>query len=173
MAMQFANDTVEFAFIGDESDSNEFIGINNGWIKIDKNDADTHKYDTVSSTDYLNTVFPGLLSAMPNKYYSLYTQEDKSKIKIFCSPTVNRKYKQQLQARNTSVTSSCCRGHSQCLQSDSKRERPLPENLTAQHCQGRGQRRYTLAGRHSGKAGGTVKRAHQEGKQQAGLRCHR
>ena len=40
---------------------------------------------------------------MPNKYYSLYTEEDKSKIKIFCSPTVNRKYKQQLQARNTAL----------------------------------------------------------------------
>ena len=102
-AQQFANDTVELAFIGDESDSNEFIGINNGWIKIAKDDADTHKYDTEGSTDYLNTVFPGLLSAMPNKYYSLYTQEDKSKIKIFCSPTVNRKYKQQLQARNTAL----------------------------------------------------------------------
>ena len=102
-AQQFANDTVELAFMGDESDSNEFISINNGWIKIAKDDTDTHKYDTEGSTDYLNTVFPGLLSAMPNKYYSLYTQEDKSKIKIFCSPTVNRKYKQQLQARNTAL----------------------------------------------------------------------
>lgn len=97
------NDTVELAFIGDESDSDEFININDGWVKLAKNDDDTHKFDTEKSEDYLNTVFPGLLSAMPSKYYSLYTEEDKSKIKIFCSPAVNRKYKQQLQARNTAL----------------------------------------------------------------------
>ena len=50
-----------------------------------------------------NTVFPALLDAMPTKYYSLYTEEDKSKIKIFCSTSVNRKYKQQLQSRNTAL----------------------------------------------------------------------
>ncbi len=102
-AGQFANDTVELAFIGDETSSDDFTKINDGWIKIAKNDADTHKFDTEGSTDYLNTVFPGLLAAMPTKYYSLYTEEDKSKIKILCSPTVNRKYKQQLQARNTAL----------------------------------------------------------------------
>lgn len=102
-AQQFANDTVELAFLGDESDTDNFININDGWIKIATEDSDTHKFDTEGSADYLNTVFPGLLAAMPNKYYSLYTEEDKSKIKIFCSPTVNRKYKQQLQARNTAL----------------------------------------------------------------------
>ncbi|MGN1480748.1 hypothetical protein [Porcipelethomonas sp.] len=102
-AQQFANDTVELAFLGDESSDDDFISINDGWIKIAKNDSDTHKFDTEGSTDYLNTVFPGLLNAMPDKYYNLYTEEDKSKIKIFCSPTVNRKYKQQLQARNTAL----------------------------------------------------------------------
>lgn len=102
-AQRFSNDTVELAFLGDESDTDNFININDGWIKIAKEDSDTHKFDTEGSADYLNTVFPGLLAAMPNKYYSLYTEEDKSKIKIFCSPTVNRKYKQQLQARNTAL----------------------------------------------------------------------
>lgn len=102
-AKQFANDTVELAFLGDESSDDNFIKINNGWLKIAKADSATHKFDTEGSTDYLNTVFPGLLSAMPDKYYNLYTEEDKSKIKIFCSPTVNRRYKQQLQARNTAL----------------------------------------------------------------------
>lgn len=102
-AKQFANDTVELAFLGDESNDDDFIGINDGWLKIAKNDSGTHKFDTEGSTDYLNTVFPGLLSSMPDKYYNLYTEEDKSKIKIFCSPSVNRKYKQQLQARNTAL----------------------------------------------------------------------
>lgn len=102
-AQQFANDTVDLAFIGDEASSDEFININDGWIKLAKSDDSTHKFDIASSTDYLNTVFPGLLSAMPSKYYSLYTEEDKSKIKIFCSPGVNRAYKRQLQERNTAL----------------------------------------------------------------------
>ena len=102
-AQQFANDTVELAFIGDESSTDDFTKINNGWIKIAKNDAATHKFDNEGSEDYLGKVFPGLLAAMPTKYYSLYTEEDKSKLKIFCSPTVNRKFKQQLQARNSAL----------------------------------------------------------------------
>lgn len=102
-AQRFANDTVELAFTGDESSDDDFISINDGWLKIARNDSGTHKFDTEGSADYLNTVFPGLLSAMPDKYYNLYTEENKSKIKIFCSPTVNRKYKQQLQARNTAL----------------------------------------------------------------------
>lgn len=102
-AQQFANDTVELAFIGDESDSDEFISINNGWIKIARDDANTHKFDTTGSADYLNIVFPGLLDSMPSKYFSLYTKEDKSKIKIFCSPGANRAYKRQLQERNSAL----------------------------------------------------------------------
>ena len=102
-AQQFANDTVELAFIGDESSSDDFTKINNGWIKIATDDASTHKFDLADSTDYLNVVFPGLLASMPTKYYSLYTQEDKSKIKIFCSPNANRAYKRQLQERNSAL----------------------------------------------------------------------
>lgn len=102
-AKQFANDTVDLAFNGDEASDDSFTSINDGWIKIARNDGNVHKFDTDASKDYLNTVFPGLLSMMPGKYYSLYTEEDKSKIKIFCSPAVNRKYKQQLQARNTAL----------------------------------------------------------------------
>ena len=33
-AQRFANDTVELAFLGDESDTDNFININDGWIKI-------------------------------------------------------------------------------------------------------------------------------------------
>lgn len=102
-AKQFANDTVELAFLGDESSDDNFININNGWLKIAKDDSATHKFDTEGSSDYLNTVFPGLLDSMPDKYFNLYTEEDKSKIKIFCSPAVNRKYKRQLQARNSAL----------------------------------------------------------------------
>jgi len=102
-AQQFANDTVDLAFNGDDASGDEFLSINNGWIKIATGDADTHKYDTEGSQDYLKVVFPSLLADMPSKYFQLYKDEDKSKIKIFCSHAVNRKYKQQLQERNTAL----------------------------------------------------------------------
>ena len=105
-AQQFANDSVDLAWNGDEDDTDDFLGINNGWIKIATEDTDTHKVDTEGSTDYLNVVFPALLSAMPSKYFQLYQQEDKNKITIFCSHAVNRAYKQQLQQRNTALGDS-------------------------------------------------------------------
>lgn len=106
-AQQFANDTVDLAFNGDEGkSSDDFLSINNGWLKIATGDAGTHKFDTDSSKDYLNTVFPGILSMIPGKYFQLYKDEDKSKIKIFCSHAVNRAYKQQLQERNTALGDS-------------------------------------------------------------------
>lgn len=106
-AQQFANDTVDLAFNGDETkSSDDFLSINNGWLKIAAGDAGTHKFDTDLSKDYLNTVFPGILSMIPGKYFQLYKDEDKSKIKIFCSHAVNRAYKQQLQERNTALGDS-------------------------------------------------------------------
>lgn len=105
-AQRFSTDVVDLAFNGDESLSDDFCSINNGWIKIAKDDTATHKFDTEGSTDYLNKVFPGLLDLMPSKYFQLYTEEDKSKIKIFCSHKVNRGYKRQLQERNTALGDS-------------------------------------------------------------------
>lgn len=105
-ARQFTNDTIDLAFNGDESSADQFLSINDGWIKIAKNDSDTHKYDHEGSADYLNEVFPNLLAMMPSKYYQLYQEEDKNLITIFCSHAVNRGYKQQLQARNTALGDS-------------------------------------------------------------------
>ncbi len=103
-AQQFANDAVDLAFNGDENKtSDDFLSINNGWIKIAREDAKTHKYDNQGSEDYLGKVFPEMLAQMPSKYYQLYKDEDKNLIKIFCSHNVNRKYKQQLQERNTAL----------------------------------------------------------------------
>lgn len=104
---QFTNDSVNLAFNGDEAAvTDPFLSINDGWIKIALTDAGTHKYDNNSSQDFLNVVFPQLLSRMPGKYYQLYQEEDKSKIKILVSPNDNRKYKNQLQTRNTALGDS-------------------------------------------------------------------
>ena len=105
-AQQFANDSVDLAWNGDESDADPFLKINDGWLKIAAGDADTHKYDTEGSKDYLGKVFPSLLAEMPSKYFQLYQEEDKNLITIFCSHAVNRAYKQQLQQRNTALGDS-------------------------------------------------------------------
>lgn len=103
-AQQFANDTVDLAFNGNETlTQDEFLSINNGWVELSKQDEDTHKFDTEGSQDFMGFVFPGLLSMMPSKYFQMYTTEDNSQIKIFCSHAVNRRYKQQLQERNTAL----------------------------------------------------------------------
>lgn len=103
-AQQFTNDTVDLAFNGDESAvDDQFLSINNGWIKIATSDAGTHKYDNEGSQDFLGIVFPNLLAQMPGKYFQLFQEEDKSKIKILVSPNDNRKYKNQLQERNTAL----------------------------------------------------------------------
>lgn len=109
-AQQFANDSIDLAINGDEELADGFLGINDGWVKIAKDDEDTHKVNTEGSTDYLNTVFPKVIAAMPDKYIHLYQQEDKNAITIFCSHTVNLDYKLQLKARNTALGDSMITG---------------------------------------------------------------
>lgn len=103
-ARQFGNDTLDLAFNGDESSSDAFVKINNGWIKIGKTDTNTHKVDTASlGSDYLNKIFPAMLDSLPPKYIQTFMLEDNSLIKFFVSPATARAYKEQLQTRNTAL----------------------------------------------------------------------
>ena len=104
-AQQFANDTVDLAFNGDETSSDEFLNINNGWLKICDTDADTHKYDSAGVADMFK-LFSDMLSMVPSKYFQMYQREDKSLLKILVSHAVNRKYKEQLTQRNTALGDS-------------------------------------------------------------------
>lgn len=109
-AQQFANDTVDLAFNGDESDTSsgdkDFLSINNGWIKICESDAGTHKHDSKVLNGDMIKIFDAMLSQMPSKYFQMYQQEDKSLLKIFVSHDENRKYKNQLVERNTALGDS-------------------------------------------------------------------
>jgi len=105
-SQQFVNDSLDLALNGDTDSTDPFLNINNGWLKIAEEDDDVHLYDTEGSTDYLTKIFDGLLAAMPSKYFQLFQQEDKNLLTIFCSHSVNRKYKQQLQARSTALGDS-------------------------------------------------------------------
>lgn len=101
-AAQFANDSVDLGFNGDSASEDEFLKINDGWIKIGENDSATHKVDTNCLTTMME-IFDALLTAIPHKYYQMFQREDKSLLKILCSPEDNRQYKKELQARNTAL----------------------------------------------------------------------
>ncbi|MEG1433044.1 hypothetical protein [Eubacterium sp.] len=109
-AQQFANDTVDLAFNGDEASSgasdSDFLKINNGWIKILSSDSGTHKHDSTTAEPSngdkdMITIFDKILGEMPSQYFQMYQQEDKSQLKIFVSHAENRRYKNQLVERNT------------------------------------------------------------------------
>lgn len=104
-AQQFANDTVDLAFNGDESDSDNFLNINDGWIAIAEADSNTHKVDNNGETSMI-ALFSKLLSAVPSKYFQMYQQEDKNLLKIFVSHAKNRAYKEELTSRNTALGDS-------------------------------------------------------------------
>lgn len=112
-AQQFANDVVDLAFNGDEAASStgadDFLKINDGWVKILKNDPATHKHDsTTAETDNKDmiVIFSEMLSEMPSQYFQMYQTEDKSNLKIFVSHAENFAYKEQLVQRNTALGDS-------------------------------------------------------------------
>ncbi|WP_313341285.1 hypothetical protein [Lacrimispora sp.] len=104
-AQQFANDTIDLAFNGSESSTDDFLNINDGWVAIGEADAGTHKIDNAGITSK-RALFKTLLGAVPSKYFQLYQQEDKSLLKLLVSHNVNREYKEELTERNTALGDS-------------------------------------------------------------------
>lgn len=104
-AQQMSNDTVDLAWNGDESNSDEFLNINNGWLKIIEGDSESHKFDSAGITSRID-LFGKMLEMVPSKYFQLYQEEDKSKLKIFVPYSDNRAYKQELTERNTALGDS-------------------------------------------------------------------
>lgn len=104
-AQQFANDTVDLAFNGDEASDDEFLNINDSWITIGEKDTGTHKVDNAGFNS-CRELFSNLLSSVPSKYFQMYQQEDKSLLKILVSHAKNREYKEELTERNTALGDS-------------------------------------------------------------------
>ena len=77
-----------------EPHDNNFLRMNDGWLKIAANDPAVHRFDHNGSTDYLNVVFPGMIRRMPPKYRSL-------KLRFFCHQEVYDAYVEQLGERPT------------------------------------------------------------------------
>lgn len=105
-AQQFANDTIDLAFNGNEKNtSDEFLNINDGWVSIGEADSDTHKVDNAGIATK-RALFKALLGEVPSKYFQMYQQEDKSLLKILVSHNTNREYKEELTERNTALGDS-------------------------------------------------------------------
>lgn len=101
LAQQYANDLTDLAWNGDTAVDPadpfyDFLVIDDGFIKILKTSANTHKFDTNGSTDYKGVVFPGMLNMLPNKW-----KANKAELRFYVSPTVAEEYIEQLAARQT------------------------------------------------------------------------
>ena len=99
LAQQFANDLTDLAWNGDTADNGpfkDFLSIDDGFIKLAKSSAGTHKFDLNGSTDYKGVIFPGMLNALPNKW-----KANKAELRFYVSPTVAEAYIEQLTTRQT------------------------------------------------------------------------
>lgn len=97
LAQQFANDLTDLALNGDVSQTSDgFVSIDDGFIKLAKASASTHKFDTTGSTDYKGVIFPGMLALLPNKW-----KANKAELRFYVSPNDAEGYIEQLTVRQT------------------------------------------------------------------------
>jgi len=108
-AKRFGKDSVIVAFNGDtsldtSSRLNKCKRIFDGFITTAKADADVHDV-SVSGTDYLGTLFPNMLDALPKDY-----KDDREQLGIFCSADVAEAYARQIGDRVTALGDSVLTG---------------------------------------------------------------
>lgn len=101
---QFGNDTIDLGFNGDESDTSadkEFLSINDGWLKIARKEAKTHKVDA-SAYDYSgkgkmpSDLMKAMLKEMPEKFKT-------NEIVFLCSPNFRDEYIDEISKRVTAL----------------------------------------------------------------------
>ena len=86
IAKQFANDTK----------SDEFIKINNGWLALSRADSKTNKVDLTAVTDSPMKIMKAMLDAMPEKFKT-------KDIEFVCSSEFKDAYIEELTSRNTAL----------------------------------------------------------------------
>lgn len=99
-AKRFGKDSVIVAFTGDttlaaDTRMHKCQRIFNGFVKLAGADADVHDV-TLSGTDYLGTIFPNMIDAMPKDY-----KDDRAALGMFVSPDVAEAYARQIGDRAT------------------------------------------------------------------------
>ena len=106
LAAQFGNDLADLGLNGDISITNtdphyDFLKIADGIIKQAKVSTDTHKVTlpaAVADTDYKDSIFPAMLSAMPNMF-----KRNKADLRFYCSSKVSESFMYSLMSRFTVI----------------------------------------------------------------------
>ena len=96
IAKQFANDTEDLGWNGDDTKSDEFIKINNGWLALSRADSKTNKVDLTAVTDSPMKIMKAMLDAMPEKFKT-------KDIEFVCSSEFKDAYIEELTSRNTAL----------------------------------------------------------------------
>ena len=102
-AKRFGKDTVQLIFNGDTATSpvstrtDKLLVILDGFIKQALADSTVNDY-TISGTDYLNTIFPGMLKLLPKDY-----KDQRSELAYFVSADVYDAYADQIGSRATAL----------------------------------------------------------------------
>jgi len=99
-ATQFGNDLLDLGVNGDESSQDEFIKINNGWLKLVAGDAAAHEFVGSAGDEgkVKDVIFPGLMAALPNKW-----KGDPNLLSFYVSPSVEEAYRGELGERATAL----------------------------------------------------------------------
>jgi len=95
-AQAFSNDLCDMSVNGDEDSGTAFLAINNGYIDLFLSDADVHDFDNAGSTDFIGTVFPGMLAALPSKW-----KRNRAALAFIVSPEDYEDYLDEVAARAT------------------------------------------------------------------------
>lgn len=101
-AKRFGKDTVQLIFNGDTATTptdrtTKLLAILDGFIKQAEGDAAVHDY-TISGTDYLGTIFPGMMALLPKDY-----KDQRDQLAFFVSANVYDAYADQIGARATAL----------------------------------------------------------------------
>ena len=106
LSQQYANDLADLLINGDTSVAStatdaSFLTIGDGIIAQAKASSDTHKVtlgSTIANTDYKDTIFPDMLSKLPDKFKS-----DRDSLRFYCASSVADAYILSLAARTTAM----------------------------------------------------------------------
>jgi len=112
LARQFAVDTQDLAINGDESDSDNFINQNDGWLKKLSDSSDTNTYDHTDTNGndqpVTTDMFNQAIQAMPNKYL----RSDRFEPRFYLNENQLQQYRMELTEREDPLGSAVIFGDS-------------------------------------------------------------
>jgi len=126
LATGFGNDSNDLAWNGDATDSDAFIGINNGWIKIATGDSDVNDVTSYGSAiDTTTEVMHELWKSVPTKFLG------RTDYVFFVPVTFAQNYAEEVSARLTGLGDQVLVNGFPALRYFGKRVIPEPHLATA------------------------------------------